>query len=158
MSSRCFSETFPRVVGCTFYAVWHRKFLTVLVDEVVAHLTANARHLLQLLPANVAKFSLYVLLLCPTVGHRVLNEGSSDSNARIADCLQTFLVHKEVANFTRVAGTCEAPEVLGAVVAVDRRLVALLHEAVSVMECGCFRPACNKLATLATVCVAGHGG
>ena len=29
---------------------------------------------------------------------RVLYEGGSDTNARIADRLQTFLVHEEVAN------------------------------------------------------------
>ena len=35
----------------------------------------------------------------------------------------------EDATFTRVAGTGEAPEVLGAVVTIDWRLVALLHKA-----------------------------
>jgi len=158
MRSRCLSEAFPRVVRRTFDAVRHRKLLTVLVDEVVAHLTSNARYFLQLLPANVAELPLDVLLLCPAVGHRVLYEGGGDANARIADRLQTFLVHQEIANFTRVAGTGEAPKVLCAVVAVDRCLVALLHEAVPVVECRCFWPACNKLPTLTTVCVAGHGG
>jgi len=158
MRSGRLSEAFPRVVRRPFDAVRHRKLLTVFVDEVIAHLTSNARYFLQLLPANVAKLPLDVLLLCPAVGHRVLYEGGSDTNAWIADRLQTFLVHQEVAHFARVAGTGEAPKVLCAVVAVDWGLVALLHEAVPVVKCGCFWPARNKLPTLTTICVAGHGG
>lgn len=158
MSSRCFSKTFPRVVRCPLDAIRNRKFLTVLVDEVVAHLTTNARHLLKLLPANVAKLSLDVLFLCPTVSHRVLDKGGGDTDTRIADRLQTFLVNQEVADFTRVAGACEAPEVLSAMVAVDWSLVALLDKAMAMVEGRCFGSACHKLSTFATVCVACHGG
>lgn len=69
-------------------------------------------------------------LFGPTVCNRVLNEACRDAGAGRDDGLETAVVHHEVTNFADVPLLYEAPQHVGAAMAVRRLVERLLAEAV----------------------------
>lgn len=70
-------------------------------------------------------------LFGPTVCNRVFCQACRDAGAGRDDGLETAVVHHEVANFADVPLLYEAPEHVGAAMAVRRLVKGFLAEAVS---------------------------